>query len=211
MFLTVLFCFAFQSEFYFLDGHAFHLQNGVIVKTVAEVSENRLFYNWQEGESYISIEKRNVKTVELFSLKVPGRKPRTVFKNTTRRRISGIPVAYENKKGETLLKTRHVNQRGRSMEGKPVPNRVERLVMDQAAQGSVFTVEFDKTTANTNVELRFYNLKGDLEAKAFLEVADPKTNDKLIRNGKTYSWNFGLSDRIQVKKIGLVEVLTVEE
>lgn len=211
MLLTFFLLWSFQGNSYFLDGHAFHLRSGVIVKTVADVKESSQFYTWQEGTSFITLEKRNVRHVEFFSLRVPGNRPKSTSRSATRRRISGIPVAFTNKQGETEIKTRHINQRGRSVEGQKVPNRVDRLTTKAEAHGAFYEVAFANYTVGSNVELRFYDLKGNLQAKAFLEVAEPNGQVHLQKNRDALVWNFSLSDQINVQKLGLVEVITLED
>lgn len=209
MLLSLLWLLSFQGDFYYLDGHAFHLRSGLIVKTVAEVKENPLFYTWQEGDAFVTLEKRNVRTVEFFSLQVPGRKPKSFLKGSTRRRISGMPVTFTNSKGDLELKTRHINQRGRSMEGQVVPNHVDRLIMQEGSGGAAFTAILDRSTLGSQLEMRFYDLSGGLEAKAFLDVTDVENRTDLRRQSKQLHWEFSLSQAIDVKKIGLVEVITL--
>lgn len=211
MLLSLLLFIAFQGDFYYLDGHAFHLRNGVVIKTVAEIKEDRLFYRWQEGDAFLSIEKRNVRTVEFFTLRVPGNRPSSTFRSASRRRISGMPVAYTNQQGDTILKTRHINDRGRSLEGQPMLNRVAELRIAKGADPVFFTAEFDQSKVGSSVELRFYDLEGNLEAKAFLDVKDIDSRTDLRKEKGKLLWQFSLSGGIEVQKIGLVEVLSTEE
>ena len=208
-----LFCFlSWQYEaYYFLDGVELHLDTGVVIMTAQEVKEDRFTYSWREDGEFLSFEKRNVKSVKYFSWPVRGIKPKKSTKTAVQRRISGDPVAYDVK-GVTYLKVRHVDDRGRSTEGRVFNNLVRELreVSSQPDGESVMALKMINVKDQADLELRFYNKKGKLLYKAFVDLGTV-TRSRKDRKAEVLHHQFELPESLDIESLGLVEALILDK
>lgn len=195
------------EEYYFLDGIELHLDTGVIIMTAEAVKEDRFTYSWREEGEFISFEKRNVKSVKYFSWPVMGIKPKKVSKTAVQRRIKGDPVAYKVK-GVSYLKVRHVDARGRSTEGRVFNNLVKELreVAKTPDNESVMALKIVNVNEKSDLELRFYNTKGKLLYKTFLDLGSVKRSKK-ERKEQVLHHQFQLPDSLEFEALGLVEAM----
>ncbi len=204
--LNLLLLLAFlPQEHHYIDGVELTLNDGTVIKTASDLNEDRLFYTWEEEGTTVSIERKKVRSIQYFSMRVKGPAPRKKTKTAVQRRISGLPVAYE-RKGVTFFKVMHVDARGRNADGSPVPNRVKELFKG-GMQGSdhLLSVDFSQTRKDTLARFRFYSQKGQLLCQSFVPVGDPVSKD---RKSKTERYNFTVPAAINLEKLGLVEVFS---
>ena len=205
----LLYCLlAFQEDHHYIDGTVLTLRNGTVIKTAYEVKEDRFFYSWREEGTYISIEKQKVKSVDYFSVLVPGPAPRIKVQPAIMRRISGASVAYEVR-GATMLKCRHVDVRGRSTEGGFTYNRVEHMkVAGEPGQGyRPMEARFSKVTKGTQAKIRIYSLKGELLYQTEFEVDEVSRSRREKREG-TMTYKFQMPAEIDPQQVGLVEIIS---
>ena len=192
----------FQGHYY-IDGVEIHLRDGTIIKTAAEIVDERLFYRWEEDGMVVSVEKNKVSAIRYFSMRVKGRPPVKHTKTLIQRRISGKPVTYKYKEVR-YFKFRHVDDRGRTAEGR-APNQLKQLKQIEGESEGYHTLEavFAKTVPGTRVSFRFYNLEGRIMAKAFAQIKEkPEKTEPPYR--------FSVPNTIDLDKLGLVEVVTIE-
>ncbi len=203
-------CFALMllGEFYFIDGLEFLLVDGTIIKTAAEVQEDRFTYSWEEEGMRVNLSKTRVRSVTPFSLKVSGRAKSLAYKNRVQRRISGRPIHYQ-REGRTFLKCRHVNEKGMSNEGGAAPNQVaevEWLDAGGAAENEAIAY-FVKSTAGSTVSFSFYDLRGVklYETSVRVEGArKPRKKKKALQPVR-----FTVPVELEPSLFGLLEVATI--
>lgn len=199
-----------MGDYYFLDGIELHLTSGVVIMTAEEVKEDRFTYSWREEGEFWSFDKRNVKSVKYFSWVVEGLKPKKETKTAVQRRISGDPIVYETG-GQRFLKVRHVDQRGRSTEGRVHLNLVDALwEIPSEAEQSTLALSMVNVEGEAELELRFYDLKGQLLYKVFVDL-DTVSRTRKERKEATLSHQFSLPDAIDLKSLGLVEVMVTSK
>lgn len=193
------------QESYFLDAVEIIMRDGTIIKTSAEVIEDRLFYSWNEDGYNVTLEKARVKSIRYFAVRVPGRKPYQKSKNATQRRISGQTVAFEVE-GQARLKCRHVDLKGRSTEGIGTTlNLVAYLgEIEQSVDGRVMEVSFTKTTPASTAIFKFYDLKGALLFSGSLDIPAGKGRGKT----QTQNLNLVVPNELDLFQVGLVEVIS---
>ena len=199
-----MFCFLLFNEYYYLDGVEFHLHDGSIIKTAAEFEEDPYYYTWFEEGVPVTIEKKRVRSIQYFSMKVAGRPPKKPYKNSVQRRITGRPVGF-SRDGRFFLPCRHVYPNGRSAEGANIPNYVKEIEQGQAQNGDLWQLEaqFTKTSPGYEVEFRLYSLKGGLLLKTFCQSDD-------LAKGKPKKpalFAFFVPSTMDLQQIGLVEVI----
>lgn len=203
--VALLFWQAQYSEYYFLDGIELHLDTGVIIMTSEEVVEDRFTYSWREEGEFISFEKRNVKSVKYFSWPVKGVKPKRTSKTAVQRRIKGDAVVYRVN-DVAYLKVRHVDARGRSTEGRVFKNLIKELREVSAASddASTMSMKVINVDPQADVELRFFDNKGKLLYKAFVDLAAVERSKKDRKDGVLFH-RFELPDSLDINQLGLVE------
>jgi len=195
-----------QGEHFYLDGVTFFLKDGTEIRTVAEIRENQLEYVWYEGHVEINLFKRDVASMEYFSMRVKGRRPYKEYKNAAMSRISGRPVAY-SRDGQTYLKCRHIDFRGRPAEGRSNASQIKELHVGEPVDGvRTLTAQFARVVKDSLLTIRFYDLKG---ARLYETHADADALAVDDRGRKPATFQFTLPARFDPNQIGLVEVVTV--
>ncbi len=199
--LLAILCF---QEHHYVDGVTIYLKSGEVYKTLSEVREDRLFYTWQEEGELIAIEKRTVQSLEYFTMRVPGRKPYEASRSQVQRRISGASIVYR-RDGDIYLKCRHVDERGRSLEGMGAPNYVKAIkqIPSDSPERIALVVQFSKTSPDYDVAVRFYNMEGRLLAESFIDGA---SLPRKVRRNELHETRLAIPASVDLGKLGLVEI-----
>ena len=210
----LLLLFYLPQDFYYLDGVEIRMDNGTIIKTTANVIEDRLFYSWNEDGYNVTLAKERIVSLRYFSVRVKGRQPYAKSKTVSQRRLSGRPIAYEAG-GKVFLKCRHVNGKGRSVEGTPLAlNIVTNMTeLQNNVDGKVMEVNFQKTTPGSRASFRFYDLKGKRLSTSYLNIpaGKGKKKGKKRKKGKKsepQKMTLTVPGEFDLFKVGLVEVVS---
>lgn len=198
------------GEFYYLDGIEFRLLDGTIIKTAAEVEEDRFTYSWEEDGVRVNLSKTRVRSFTTFSMRVPGRPRALRYRTKVQRRISGRPISYQ-RGGRTFLKCRHVNEKGLSNEGGAAPNQVREVEWRDAggAHENELIAYFVKSTAGSTVSFSFYDTRGVKLYEAFVVVKDSIKPRKKKKKGLAEA-RFTVPAELELGLFGLLEVTTRE-
>ncbi len=176
------------------------MKSGLIIKTTAELKEDKFFYSWLEDGVPAQVEKRNVRTIKYFSMKVSGTPPKTQKVTAAQRRLTGKPIHYE-RDGQLYLKCRHIDDKGRSQEGGGALNYVREIQVGSVADGyRQLKLVLRSETPGSIINLKFYNRRGKLVARA---DADIKTSKK---KNQTSDPMITLDASLDMKALGLIEV-----
>ena len=201
--LSLLLLTMLVQDHHYLDGVEILMRDGSIIKTISDLREDRFFYTWEEEGTTVSVEKKKVRSIRYFSMLVKGPAPRKKTKTALQRRISGQPIAYQ-RDGATYLKVMHVDARGRSADGTPVPNRVKELFQSgHTDTDHEMAVDFQKSEAGTLARFRFYSLRGKLLFQTVITIDKSSGKKK-----KIVQYPFTIPNSIDLKKLGLVEVFS---
>ena len=192
LFLSIL---LHMQSHYYMDGVAFHLKNGTVIKTANSFKEDTYFYSWKEDGVMVTLEKKHVANIQYFSWRVKGKPPEIKNDSSVNRRISGKPVVYKYQ-NDTYIRVRHIGQNGRSQEG-GAPNMVANLKVN----GDTFVVNYKTNTPSSKVSYRFYDKQGRIVAVIFDEI--PK------RVKKTHTSELAKPKGVDVQALGLVEVTSI--
>lgn len=193
-----------QSEHYYLDGVTFYLVDGTEIRTTATIRENMLEYTWTEGHVEINLPKRDVESMDYFSMRVPGRRPYKTYRNASQRRVSGRSVAYSRDQ-QTFLRVRHIDFRGRSAEGRSNASQVKELqIMAPDGERRAMRASFARVMGNSLLTFRFYDLKGN----RLFEKVGRSEEIQAAKDGPTV-FEFTVPASLDPEQVGLVEVITI--
>jgi len=194
------------QEFYYIDGTELRLNDGTVIKTAEEISEDRFSYFWKEDDETIVVPKQDIKAINYFSLRVPGRQPKKKFKTLRQRRIPGKKVFFD-RDGDTYLRFQHVDSAGRNMEGRMAYNLMQELqvLSSEAEKGIEFKFVIDRIRKGTMVSIDFYNYNGKRMFHAKFDM-DGKWAAKAVKRRRPASQTFGTAPGLTLERIALVEV-----
>lgn len=203
-----LFSWFLLQESYFLDGTEFILTDGTTIRTAQEIDIDAHHYSWREGGEFILIPKAKVRKVNFFSLRVPGRAPKRSYKNIHQRRVNGRPAVYQ-KGDREYLRFRHVDYRGRSVEGFLAYNIVTEIAVVNDKDSISLAVDLLQVRPDSIIEFHFFGINGKPLLTLNVDVFDALTK-RVRKRDKLDTWQtrVPLTDGFDLHKIGLVEVVS---
>lgn len=178
--MLLLFFLCFQNG-YFVDGTEFRLVDGTVIKTLSPVEFTAHTISWQESGHNLVYASQVVREVRYFSIFVPGPPPLRITPTTRQKRIDSQPVFYQAD-GKTLLRFRHVNASGRSMEDTITFNicREIRVTAFEGGHATELTVQVAAYREGSRMVFSFFDFEGrsilrsmaDLTGKAKKEMSE---------------------------------------